>query len=314
MRIVSAEEVHGICGWDALVSALHNGHKLPPPLVDNVHVTAQVRGQTQTYINLPAMIPGVAFGSKIITVIPDNVTRHPGTPAIQALYTLFDGDTGSPKAVIDGTALTYRKTAADSALGARLLARDDVETLLLVGAGGLAPWLARAHMAMRPTISSVLVWNRTSERAQAVAEELQVEGVNAQPASDLESAVRAADLVSCCTASTQPLVRGEWIRPGTHIDLVGGFTPQMREVDDDAIRRGRLFVDAQWNIDTCGDYCDPLRRNIIKLDQIEADLYGLCSGAVKCARKLKDITIYKNGGGGHLDLYTALFIVDALQG
>jgi ornithine cyclodeaminase len=313
MRIISASDVHRICRWPALVEALAQAHREAPPLTGRADVTASVRGTTQTYLNLPAVLPGVAFGSKLVTVLPDNQDRHPGVPAIQALYAVFDGDDGAPVAVIDGTSLTYRKTAADSALGTKLLAREDVSTLVMAGAGGLSPWLARAHMAVRPSLSKVLVWNRTAHRAEAVAAELAAEGVDAKAVVSLEDAVREGDIVSCCTAATQPLVKGDWLKPGAHLDLVGGFTSAMREVDDEAVRRARLFVDASWNIEECGDLIDPVSRGVISRNKIEADLYTLCRPGHDIGRTLEDITLFKNGGGGHLDLYTALFILKTLE-
>ncbi len=313
MRIVSASDVHRICQWPALVEALAEGHRQGVPLSSRVDVTASVRGTTQTFLNLPAVLPGVAFGSKLVTVLPDNPDRHPDVPAIQALYAVFGGDDGAPLAVIDGTSLTYRKTAADSALGTKLLARDDPGTLVMVGAGGLSPWLARAHMAVRPSLARVLVWNRTAHRADAVAAELAAEGIEAQSVTGLEAAVRQADIVSCCTAAAQPLVKGEWLKPGAHVDLVGGYTPAMREVDDETVRRSRLFVDADWNIEECGDLIDPIQRGIIGRGKVEADFYTLCQPGHNIARAPGDITLFKNGGGGHLDLYTALFILKSLQ-
>jgi ornithine cyclodeaminase/alanine dehydrogenase-like protein (mu-crystallin family) len=313
MRIVSASDVHRICQWSALVEALAEGHRQGVPLSGRAGVTASVRGTTQTFLNLPAVLPGVAFGSKLVTVLPDNPDRHPGVPAIQALYAVFGGDDGAPLAVIDGTSLTYRKTAGDSALGTQLLAREDAATLVMVGAGGLSLWLARAHMAMRPSLTRVLVWNRTAHRADAVAAELAADGIDAKSVTDLEAAVRQADIVSCCTAATQPLVQGAWLKAGTHVNLVGGYTPDMREVDDETVRRARLFVDADWNVEESGDLIDPIGRRVIDRGKIEADLYTLCRPGHDIARAPGDITLFKNGGGGHLDLYTALFILKSLQ-
>ena len=169
MLVVGGEEVHRVCAWPALVAALHAAHRGPRALIARASIEAQVRGLTQTYFNLPAFLPGVAMGTKIATILPDNPTRFSDVPAVQALYALFEGDDGSPAAVMDGTALTYRKTAANSALGSQLLSRPDSRVLLLVGAGGLAPYLARAHLAIRPSLARVLVWNRTVTRAEAMA-------------------------------------------------------------------------------------------------------------------------------------------------
>lgn len=251
-----------------------------------------------TYLNLPAWQPGIAMGSKLVTVFPDN-PRLSGAPAIQATYILFDGTDGRPLAAMDGTALTYRKTAADSALGAKLLAAPDPRILLMVGAGGLAPYLRDAHRAIHPSIGRVLAWNRDMTKAARLGE----------PAPDLESAVRIADIVCCATASTEPLVRGEWLKEGAHLDLVGSFTPEMRECDDTAVIRARLFVDSRWfAIDQPGDLAGPIARRVIARDRIEASLFELCAPGHRLERRSRDITLYKNGGGGHLDLFTALHV------
>ena len=314
MRVIGGEEVHRLCGWRELVDALRAAHRGPRPLIARAALDAEARGVTHTYFNLPAFLPGIAMGTKIATILPDNPDRHPGTPAVQGLYALFDGEDGSPAAVIDGTALTYRKTAADSALGAQLLSRADVRVLLLVGAGGLAPYLARAHLAIRPSLERVLVWNRTPERAEAMAADLRDDGVDAMVAADLDAAVASADLVACSTAATAPLVNGSRLKPGAHLDLVGGFTPAMRECDDEAVRRCRLFIDeAKINLELCGDLIDPIRRGVIPRGKVEADLYDLCRPGFVVDRGRKDITLFKNGGGGHLDLFTALFIRDRLR-
>ena len=160
----------------------------------------------------------------------------------------------------------------------------------------------------------VLVWNRTAERATALAAGLRDEGIDATATSDLEAAVRQADILTCSTAATAPLVAGRWLKPGAHLDLVGGFTPTMRECDDEAVRRARLFVDeASINLDACGDLIDPIRRGVVARAKVEGDLYDLCRPGWEPHRRPDDITLFKNGGGGHLDLFTALFIRDRLR-
>jgi len=309
MRVVSGEEVHRLCEWRGLAVALAESHRGPRPLTGRSGLDIEMRGTRQTYLDLPAWLPGIAMGSKLVTVIPDNPDRRPDLPAIQAAYMLFDGDDGRPLALIDGTALTYRKTAADSGLGAMLLAREDVKVLVLIGAGGLAPYLARAHLAARPSLSRILVWNRTAARAAQVAEGLRAEGLEAELVADIEAAVREGDVVSCCTASEVPLVRGEWLKPGSHLDLVGAFTPDMRECDDEAVLRARLFVDSrEFAVDKPGDLGSPISRGLISADDVEADLFELCRPGYDAKRKDDDVTLYKNGGGGHLDLMTALYI------
>ncbi|MGE0213779.1 MAG: ornithine cyclodeaminase, partial [Parvibaculaceae bacterium] len=186
--------------------------------------------------------------------------------------------------------------------------------LLMVGAGDLSPYLAAAHRAARPSIRKMLVWNRSPAKAKVMVETLRRTGVDSEAVSDLEPAVRRADIVSCCTASTAPLVQGRWLKDGAHLDLVGGFTPDMRECDDEAVRRARLFVDSRmFAIDQPGDLGDPIRRGVIGRDKVEADLFELCGQGYAVDRKASDITLYKNGGGGHLDLFTALFIRERLN-
>jgi len=309
MRVVPGEEVHRLCDWRGLAAALAESHRGPRPLTARSGLEIEMRATRQTYLDLPAWLPGIAMGSKLVTVVPDNPDRCPGLPAVQAAYVLFDGDDGRPLALFDGTALTYRKTAADSALGAMLLAREDVGVLALIGAGGLSPYLVRAHLAARPSLARVLVWNRTAARAAAVAEALRAEGVTAEAVADIEVAVRQGDVVSCCTASEVPLVRGEWLKAGCHLDLVGAFTPDMRECDDEAVLRARLFVDArEFAIDQPGDLASPISRGLISPEDVEADLFDLCRPGCDVRRSDDDVTLYKNGGGGHLDLMTALYI------
>lgn len=300
MRFVTSEEVHRLSVWTKLCDALQEAHKGPEPKVDRSELHATRAGERETYFNLPAWQPGIAMGTKVVTVFPGNREL----PAVQALYPLFDGKTGEPLAVLDGTALTYRKTAADSALGSRLLSSPRSRILLMVGSGALAPYLIEAHRAIRPSIDRVLIWNRDPAKAAKLARAL-----GAEAADDLEEAVRRADIVSCATSSTVPLVKGAWLKDGCHLDLVGSFTPDMRECDDEAVRRARLFVDSRWfAIDQPGDLADPLRRGVIRRQDVEADLFELCRDGYAVNRKPGDITLFKNGGGAHLDLFTALFI------
>jgi ornithine cyclodeaminase/alanine dehydrogenase-like protein (mu-crystallin family) len=309
MQFIDGREVHRLCEWQALIEALREAHRQPMPLVDRSELHHAQDGIRQTYFNLPAWQPGAAMGTKIVTVIPQNPASPAKLPAVQAAYVLCDGKAGSPVAVMDGTALTYRKTAADSALASKLLSRPDAQTLLVVGAGGLAPYLLSAHRAVRPSIAKILVWNRNAGKARALAASSAAEAV-----SDLARAVPEADIITCATASNEPLVRGEWLKPGAHLDLVGSFTPDMRECDDEAVRISRIFVDSrQFAIDQPGDLASPLRRGVISRDAIEADLFDLCRKGLDRPRANNEVTLFKNGGGAHLDLFTALFIWNAVK-
>jgi len=248
---------------------------------------------------------GSALGVKIASVFPANVSL--GLPAIHAAYVLFDGVNGVPVRSIDGTALTYLKTAADSALGSRLLARPDCRRLLMVGAGAMAPYLIEAHCTVHPGIESVRIWNRSRGRRDTLVETL-AQHQHVEAARDLAEAVGWADLICCATMSSEPLIRGEWLSEGVHLDLVGAFRKDMREADDEALRRARLFVDSRnTTIGEIGELVIPMNAGVISEDDVLADLYDLCADT-KGRHSPGDITIYKNGGGGHLDLMTARHI------
>lgn len=289
-----------------LVEAMRQGHRRPAPLMERVLMTEP--GTDNSFLVWHAWAPGSMIAVKMGTIFPANPGAVAPLPAVQAVITAFDGVDGSPRALIDGTELTYWKTAASSALAADFLARQDVRTLLMVGAGGLAPYLARAHRAIRPSIERVLVWNRSRPRADALAAEL-----GGAVVEDLDGAVAEADVVCAATAATEPLIHGAVVRPGTHLDLVGGFTPEMRESDDEVARRARLFVDAaMFNIDHCGDLCQPIASGLRSRADVEADLFGLCRGEHPGRTSDDDITLYKSGGGAHLDLMATRFAMETL--
>ncbi len=199
-------------------------------------------------------------------------------------------------------------------MGASYLARDTVRSMLMVGAGGMAPHLIAAHCAARPSITSVHIWNRTPSRAERVASDIHLEGVSVDCVQDLEPSVRQADLISCATMSKQPLVKGAWLKPGAHLDLVGAFTPDMREADDEAVDVGTLFVDSrQTTIDEIGELIIPIRNGTISESDVVADLYDLCRGKHPGRTSDSEITVFKNGGGGHLDLMTTRFLLSRLE-
>lgn len=302
LAIIDGPDVARLLPYLELVDALEAGHRRPPALVRRTVFGPE--GGDESFLGLPAWSPGRQLGVKLVTVFPGNTALPEPLPSVQAVYVLFDGPDGSPLAVIDGTELTYRKTAADSALGSRLLSRPDARTLLMVGAGGLAPHLVAAHRAVRPSIERVLLWNRTRARAEALATVLGAEAVD-----DLAAAVPQADIVCTATMTAEPLVEGRWLRPGTHLDLVGAFLPDRREVDDEAVLRAELYVDTR-EVTTVedGDLAIPLAAGTITLDDIRADLYQLCRGEVAVDRHSDTITLFENGGGGHLDLMCAEFL------
>jgi ornithine cyclodeaminase/alanine dehydrogenase-like protein (mu-crystallin family) len=248
---------------------------------------------------------GSVIAVKMVGVFPDNLTLKPPQPSVQGLVAVFDASTGAPLLAADGAAMTFRKTAADSALGASFLARPDARVLLVVGAGGLAPHVLEAHRAARPSLDRVLVWNRTHHRAEALARSLADRGYAISAVSDLDQAVAEADVISCVTMSDAPLVKGALLKPGAHLDLVGAYLPTMREADDDAMARGSIFVDTRSGMEGAGDLCQPVQHGRIAWSDVRADLFDLCAGRHPGRTSPDEITIYKNVGGGHLDLFTA---------
>ena len=287
--------------YGKLVDHLYRSHLDRPAHVRRVVYSPP--GSEQVFLGLPAWQPGESLGVKLVTVFPNNPVVS-GIPSVQAVYVLFDGSDGRPLATMDGTELTYRKTAADSALGSRLLSRSDSRTLLMVGAGGLAPHLIAAHQQVRPSLERVLIWNRTHSKAEELATV-----VGGEAAVDLNEAVSSADIISTATMATEPLILGERLAPGTHLDLVGAFLPDRREVDDECIRRTTIFVDSRdAAVHECGDLVIPLESGLITKKAIRADLFQLCRGEHLGRQDSTEITLYENGGGGHLDLMTATFI------
>jgi len=292
--------------YPALMDALEEAHRRAPMVVADT----MLGDEHQAYFVRNAVDPGRIAGSKLITSTPSNNERG-DLPAVQAIVVLFDAADGRPLAVLDGTVLTQWRTAADSGLGARLLARPDSRRLLVIGAGAMARPLARAHAAARPSIDHVGVWNRTAERAAEMVADLTAEGVPAVVEPDLDAAIASADVITACTRAVEPVIAGRLLRPGTHVDLVGGFTPAMREADDETMARGRIFVDRrETSIDVVGDLITPISNGTITVADVLGDLHDLVAG--RAGRTTDDeITIFKNAGGGHLDLMTAEAVLRA---
>jgi ornithine cyclodeaminase len=309
LRSYSAADVHAALSYPKLIEALREAFRRggePMPLRQAYEVG--VNGAPASLLTMPAWIRGEALGIKLVTVFPQNAER--GLGAVSSLYFLLDGETGQPRAMIDGEALTNRRTAAASALASGYLSRADSRTLLMVGTGHLAPQLVAAHCTVRP-IEKVLIWGRNPQRALVLAETLVRQGVNAAPADDLAEAVPQADIVSCATTSTEPLVKGALLRPGTHLDLVGAFTSQMRESDDAVISRSRVFVDTYPGaLAEAGDVLQPIAAGNWSADRICGDLHELTSGAKAGRLDRNDITLFKSVGAAIEDLAAARLLVN----
>ncbi|RVT83367.1 ornithine cyclodeaminase [Rhodobacteraceae bacterium CCMM004] len=289
--------------WLALTDALAEGHRRPRAEVADGLV---YRGR-DTVLTRTAWIDGLGIAVKAATICPGNADA--GLPTINGGVQLFDDATGMLAAVVDFHLVTKWKTAGDSLLAARRLARPDSRHILIVGAGTVARSLRAAYGAAFPD-ASFAVWSRSGTSAAALAEG----DDRISAAGDLETAVAEADIVTCATMTTEPVLRGDWLRPGQHVDLIGAYRPDMREADDAALTRARLFVDSRaTTLEHIGELKDPIARGVIAAQDVVADYYDLETGAF--ARQSDDeITLFKNGGGAHLDLMTAGYILNRWQG
>ena len=304
MRTLDAAAVRAATPWPELISAIAEaltGDAVTAP-ERHVHPVGLPDGGTGSLLMMPAWVDGELIGVKTVTYFPSNAGTD--VPTVNAAYLLFDGRTGQVLAVLDGDELTARRTAAVSALAADRLARADAGRLLVVGTGVLAPNMARAHAAVRP-LAGIEVWGRRPEAAAAVAETLRAEGLPAEASNDLDTSVGRADIVSCVTGATEPLVRSELLAPGAHLDLVGSFRPDMRESDDAAATRATIFVDTAAGALMSGDLAQPLAAGVITEASIIADLRGLAAGEHPGRTSDDEITLFKSAGFAAADLAAA---------
>lgn len=298
--VFTAQQVHAALDWGTLDSALTAAFAVGADVpLRHSHALNNV----DALLLMPAWT-GESIGLKLVTFIPGAPLL--GAPTVGATYLLLNRASGQVQAVMDGDAITVRRTAVVSAIAARCMARANARTLLMIGTGHLSPWMVRAHCALQPTIQHVAIWGRDTQRATALAARLRAEGLPVDVAFDLEGAVGASDIVSCATTSRSPIVRGEWLAPGTHVDLVGGFTREMREVDDDAVAHSRIVVDSyQGALSEAGDLLVPLERGVITRARVVAELAELVRGEEVGRLNAQEITLFKSVGTALADLAAA---------
>ena len=301
VEIIGFEDAEPLMDWLELTEFIAKGHRLK---------RAEIRDQfiefgENTLLSRAAWIEGLGSLVKTALAVPSNAGR--GLPTINGAVTLFDKDSGELTAVVDFRLVTKWKTAADSLLASRHLARPDSSRILIVGAGAVARSLIEAYSSVFPN-ASFQIWNRTASNGQRVAEAYG-DRVEIQSVEDLAASVSGADIVACATLSSEPVLRGEWLSPGTHVDLIGAFRPDMREADDAALQRARIFVDSRGTtIEHIGELKIPIGQGVINESDVTADFYDLAEG--RFARNSPgEITLFKNGGGGHLDLMTSDYIL-----
>ncbi len=313
MQIHDAAATAAALTYERLVPALEamfaRGCEVPPR---HVHEVQKLGSDSNFFTSLimPAWVPGRYYGVKTINIAPGNAQR--GLPGLHASYLLYDGSTGVPLALIDGNAITTRRTAAASALAARWLARADARRLLVVGAGRVARELPAAYRAVRE-IDEVEVWARSPASAQALAQAWRDEGFAGRAVPDLAAACAQADIVSCATLATEPVVHGAWLRPGTHLDLIGSFTPAMREADDACFSGAALYVDTAEALNKSGELLGPMARGVFAPGDVRATLAALARGEAGGRTRAEERTVFKSVGTALEDLAAAILVFEGAQ-
>jgi alanine dehydrogenase len=320
MRFFDGAAVDAALAYPGLVDILQAAFKQGAIAPLRHHHAIALAGRPEaTLLLMPAWeasAPGAAtagrhLGVKTVTVFPDNAAR--AKPAVFGTYLLLSAETGETLAVMDATRLTAWRTGAASALASRYLSRADASRLLMVGAGALAPHLVAAHASVRP-IREVALWNRSPDRARVLAGTLAARGLDVSIVGNLEAAVRRADIVSAATISAEPLIRGDWLAPGTHVDCVGAYKPSMRETDDAVVRRARIFVDTRPGaFAEAGDIVQPLQAGVIGKEAVLGDLFDLARGTVAGRQTPEEITFFKSVGAAIEDLAAAIAVYDKGQ-
>ncbi|SFI67978.1 ornithine cyclodeaminase [Phyllobacterium sp. CL33Tsu] len=317
MKLISPAEVDRLLNWPDMIDAIEQAFRqgvIQP--VRHHHTVERPDGAASTLLLMPAWSDFDALGDsskgymgvKIVTVSPDNGAV--AKPAVMGVYLLLDGKTGEPKALIDGQRLTIWRTAGASALAARYLAREDASKLVVLGAGALSGFLARAHSAVRP-IKEISIWNRNLANAEKVAADLAADGFNAKAVSDKDAAIAEADIITAGTLSTEPLVLGRHLKPGAHVDLIGAFTPTMRESDDECIRRARVFVDTRDGaLKEGGDIVQPIKAGVVSKEHVIGDLFDLTRGTMKGRQSAEEITLFKSVGAALEDLAAGILVFE----
>lgn len=317
MKLISPVEVDGLLNWPDMIAAIEQSFRqgvIQP--VRHHHTVGRPDGAASTLLLMPAWSDFDALGDsskgymgvKIVTVSPDNGAIS--KPAVMGVYLLLDGKTGEPKALIDGQRLTLWRTAGASALAARYLAREDASKLVVLGAGALSGFLARAHSSIRP-IKEISIWNRNFAGAEKVAAELAADGFNAKAVEDKDAAIVEADIITAGTLSTEPLILGKHLKPGAHVDLIGAFTPTMRESDDECVRLARVFVDTKDGaLKEGGDIVQPIKAGIVTESHVVGDLFGLTRGTIQGRQSADEITLFKSVGAALEDLAAGILVYE----
>ncbi|KAK3220180.1 hypothetical protein Dsin_014150 [Dipteronia sinensis] len=312
---ISADSLHSILSYQTLIQHFHSSlpkisSTIQTPIRQNYTVSP-----SSSLLLMPSWSssPSLPYmGVKLVTHFPQNSTLN--LPGIHASYVLFSSTTGQTLASMDGTVLTLYRTACVSGLASKILARNDSKVLVMIGAGALAPHLIKAHLAARPSLQKVVIWNRNMEKARILVENLrgcvEYNGVCFESSEKLEETIEMGDIVSCATNAEVPLVRGERLKTGAHLDLVGSFNHNMRECDDESIKRGRVFVDNEVALIEAGELVGAFEREVIKKEDIAGNLVELLNGEIMGRSESKEITVFKSVGSALVDLLTAQLVYE----
>lgn len=305
LEVIGPDDVAGRLSWSRVADAIEAGHRLPRADLGDQFL----RRGDDVLLSRSAWIDGLGVGVKSVTVMPGNAAA--GLPSIHGAMLVFEDATGALRAVVDGPLVTYWKTAGDSVAAARRLARPDSRRLLILGAGVVAGSLISAYLEVFPGLEEIVVWNRTPEKAEALIAGLGPVSARLRASRDLPADCAAADIIATATMAKSPVLRGEWVSPGAHVDLIGAFTGDMREADDALISGGALFVDSrETTLDHIGELRDPIARGVIGPEDVRGDFYDLFGADGPGRTSAGEITVFKNGGGAHLDLMTATAIIE----
>lgn len=308
MKFFDSAATREALDFDLLISKLRSmfAEGCEVPLRHSHKITSALDGEG-TVLIMPAWQEQKYLGIKIVNIFPGNSTKN--LPGLHSTYILYDANTGVPLAHIDGNEITSRRTAAASALAASYLARKDSSRLVVLGAGRVGSLVPNAYSVVLP-ISHVSVWDQNQQAAEALVARLRMEGTDAHVVADLAESVRKADVVSCATLATSPIVRGEWLSPGSHLDLIGSFTPQMREADDDCFRGASIFVDTDEAPQKSGDLLGPMSRNVISKHDLQHTLQALCRSNTAGRKSKSERTVFKAVGTALEDLGAATLVFE----
>lgn len=314
MNYIDKDKIEALLPFGALIEALKKAFanaEVVVPMRHHHDYENPAEETDSTLLLMPAWLPGEDLGVKMVTVSPQNSKYD--LPSIQGLYVLFDAHKGTIRALMDGKSLTTKRTAAASALASSFLSREDSKTMLMVGTGALAPNLIMAHREVRD-IEQVYVWGRNYGKASALCDSLQNDGIRAEAVPHIEAVIGEVDIISCATLSETPLIKGDLLREGQHLDMVGAYRPHMREADDVAVQRASVFVDHyKGALKETGELVIPLQEGILRREDIKAELFELCAGSKPGRSSAHEITFFKSVGHAMEDLVAARLVADGLK-